>query len=534
MLKQKTALIILYTVMGLLVVALIAQIYLEGSFTSDIAVRTLIPMGLCASAIAKVTTGSGKRIRNTKLYEREYATHLRSAFSAPHRKHQKNQLMDAIGYYNRKQYEAALNKLKALLPQCESDDDFCAVYMFMGLTFADAGLIESAIDAYYAALRYDETRSTVWSNVGMLFDRQGRNGDALACFGNAIKHDDKNAYAYNNLAATYFSLGQYDYAMMYAQKALELKSNMYQASNMVCMCCAIMGDEDGCKKYYQISVTHGADPNGLQKAVERCRSGDLAVEGFVPFPEDVQKAVHAFFSSTALPFVHMGIPYDQSMGGKSRLGGHSIGEPPLDTSGNPMRLLCAVYCSEVTGVPDFPSTGLLRFFIADNDVYGVDFDHPTEQKNFRVLYTESEEELSDVEMPAPSEQFPVKGSFKTVFTPDIAAMTDTDYRFHDSLDTHLERFGSPTCDQMEDELFDSICLRYHSEGHRVGGYPYFTQEDPRDAQEELRRYDRLLLQVDTHDEKIEIGDGGVMNFFIPSEKLKARDFSDVLYWWDCH
>jgi uncharacterized protein YwqG len=29
------------------------------------------------------------------------------------------------------------------------------------------------------------------------------------------------------------------------------------------------------------------------------------------------------------------------------------------------------------------------------------------------------------------------------------------------------------------------------------------------------------------------GDMGVANFFINSEKLKQKDFSDILYTWDC-
>ncbi len=31
-----------------------------------------------------------------------------------------------------------------------------------------------------------------------------------------------------------------------------------------------------------------------------------------------------------------------------------------------------------------------------------------------------------------------------------------------------------------------------------------------------------------------IGDSGAMQFFIPRENLKKRDFSEILYWWDCH
>ncbi|MBE6676652.1 MAG: DUF1963 domain-containing protein, partial [Ruminococcaceae bacterium] len=34
-------------------------------------------------------------------------------------------------------------------------------------------------------------------------------------------------------------------------------------------------------------------------------------------------------------------------------------------------------------------------------------------------------------------------------------------------------------------------------------------------------------------ELIMFGDEGGCQFFIPAEKLRARDFSDVMYTWDC-
>ena len=70
--------------------------------------------------------------------------------------------------------------------------------------------------------------------------------------------------------------------------------------------------------------------------------------------------------------------------------------------------------------------------------------------------------------------------------------------------------------------------------HRIGGYPYFTQEDPR---EENSKYDFLLFQLDSdytdNTDKVMWGDSGIGNFFINSERLKKLDFSDVLYNWDC-
>nr|WP_316045926.1 DUF1963 domain-containing protein [Planococcus glaciei] len=43
-----------------------------------------------------------------------------------------------------------------------------------------------------------------------------------------------------------------------------------------------------------------------------------------------------------------------------------------------------------------------------------------------------------------------------------------------------------------------------------------------------------MLQVDTDEEAgIAWGDTGVGNFFISKENLKKRNFSDVVYNWDC-
>ena len=79
-------------------------------------------------------------------------------------------------------------------------------------------------------------------------------------------------------------------------------------------------------------------------------------------------------------------------------------------------------------------------------------------------------------------------------------------------------------------------------GHRIGGYPCFEQDDPRDVTEGLRKYDTLLLQIVSHtmpdasgneETLIMFGDEGGCQFFIPREKLRARDFSDVMYNWDC-
>ena len=62
----------------------------------------------------------------------------------------------------------------------------------------------------------------------------------------------------------------------------------------------------------------------------------------------------------------------------------------------------------------------------------------------------------------------------------------------------------------------------------------------RQFEEKYKKYDTVLFQLDSeYDEntkkwKVCIGDAGVLNFFINREKLKNKDFTEILYNWDCY
>ena len=90
---------------------------------------------------------------------------------------------------------------------------------------------------------------------------------------------------------------------------------------------------------------------------------------------------------------------------------------------------------------------------------------------------------------------------------------------------------------MPDEITEKVFDEIEENGHRMGGYPFFTQSDPREYDEESREYSTLLLQIDSeiHDGEFVTlwGDCGVANFFIKPEDLKNCKFDDVVYNWDC-
>lgn len=79
-----------------------------------------------------------------------------------------------------------------------------------------------------------------------------------------------------------------------------------------------------------------------------------------------------------------------------------------------------------------------------------------------------------------------------------------------------------------------------SEISKVGGYPFFTQQDQRGFMPKEDEPYELLMQINSqyNSEKktyeIIWGDSGVANFFIKSSDLRKKDFSKVIFSWICH
>ncbi len=235
---------------------------------------------------------------------------------------------------------------------------------------------------------------------------------------------------------------------------------------------------------------------------------------------------------------------------------------PTDTKGNKMILLAQLNLEQLGVKKPLPEKGILQFFIANdsNYVYGMNFDNPTVQMGFKVIYHDSidysvtEEEImaagiplgidddENIYSPVIKECYVKAEKSKSYCSPDVydfntifktavknALGEDTeDVDFYEYLD-----FYNQNNDEDRDYLFDELS----SYGHKMLGYPYFTQSDPREYNDKLKRYDTLLFQIDSEmigdSDYVLWGDCGVANFFIPQEKLGKLDFSDILYNWDC-
>ena len=207
---------------------------------------------------------------------------------------------------------------------------------------------------------------------------------------------------------------------------------------------------------------------------------------------------------------------------------------PSSSDGNDLFFLAQIKFAETPPLAPFPTKGILQFFIHDDDLYGMDFDDGENPDTFRVLFhpeVVENETLLQTKLPGtswdedllphhPDECYPL------IFGLGEEVVPISDFQFYQHFGSEFFRqFGEKEWDVMG-EFEKSV----RSQGHKIGGYAYFTQDDPRRPDDPML----LLLQLDS-DEQMDLmwGDMGVGHFFIREKDLAALDFSRVLYDWDC-
>lgn len=247
--------------------------------------------------------------------------------------------------------------------------------------------------------------------------------------------------------------------------------------------------------------------------------------------------------TTAKPSIEMALqPTEQLQLWQSKVGGDPYlpltQSYPQSLDGQNLQLLAQINFAELPENELYPKTGILQFFINPNDdLYGLNFDDQQKQDGFRVIFYDSvTQDLTALHQTFPEidedGMSPVSGQYQIQFSADESYIDLNDFEFSKKV--------TDLYDQEDEDEVDAFSEAYSEafsgSGHRLGGYPFFTQTDPREYNEEIQDY-VLLLQIDTDDvdgHEIMWGDSGVGNFFIHPEDLKKRDFSKVLYNWDCY
>lgn len=247
---------------------------------------------------------------------------------------------------------------------------------------------------------------------------------------------------------------------------------------------------------------------------------------------------------------------------ESKFGGFPFvplgGAIPTNAEGSQLALLAQINCAQLPENNMYPSDGWLQIWCLEDEMYGFCSDTIQPETNQKVLYipagTQGEplERVEAMYQPYGDEECPLwfvddQGAIwgmRLSFTHGQQGITYSDGRFRDLfLDRWNKRYPEQAVENfydLPDEIFENVVDIHDGPdcAHQLGGYPYFTQYDPRYERDstELTKYTEVLFQIDSQfDTKWDLcwGDAGVRNFFISREDLEALDFSDLLYNFDC-
>ncbi|WP_028042864.1 YwqG family protein [Candidatus Stoquefichus massiliensis] len=201
----------------------------------------------------------------------------------------------------------------------------------------------------------------------------------------------------------------------------------------------------------------------------------------------------------------------------------------------PLMLLLQINFDEFegSGISDYPTHGMLQFFIKVDDCYGCDFDGNTDSLKYKVIYHETvdyqQDHLQDIEHIF-YEDSPIlkETKLKLLWTEEVG-LSSSDYHFLEKLqslkDTSLlDDFMNN--DLLMEQIYDecsatAIC-------NKLGGQGYFAQEDPRNDEQVI------LLQLVSDEEYMMWGDYGTCHFYMTKDDLVNRRFDHVVYDWDCY
>ena len=228
--------------------------------------------------------------------------------------------------------------------------------------------------------------------------------------------------------------------------------------------------------------------------------------------------------------------------GGTRIGGPvwlAAGEAwPADPEGKPMSFLAQVDFAAMPPLPDYPTSGVLQFFIARDDLYGANFEKP-EAGKFRVIWHEKMDGPGKLHMGRPSGDRGIDD-----YSPLYDATVEHGIALKAKRTGQLPSIDSWLAERDLEKLLgegdnsDRIYAfvdKQHQRVptvHHVGGHPGFTQSDWRSAPA-YQDVDRVLLNL-WSDKHLMWGDSGQGQFMIRREDLLKRDFSKVFYQWDCY
>lgn len=284
----------------------------------------------------------------------------------------------------------------------------------------------------------------------------------------------------------------------------------------------------------------------------------------VRFNNEIKKIVLDILEKNKKPMIEISLSDEKPNLFQSKFGGVPYlpkdKEVPKNKENEQLTLLAQINIDELSENNIYPmKEGILQFWILNDDILGLDYDTHLGD-GFKVVYYKeidksvTEEEILEKYKPYKDEDsyFPIEGEFSLNFKLTDGYFSDSNDDFREIVDREMKKFYDENKDKYSEilkiydkenqlnywEIWDileedkKIGKKLFGAGHKIGGFPDFTQSDIR----EVGDYEILLLQIDsvgTEKNEIMWGDCGIANFFIREKDLKELNFDRAIYNWDC-
>jgi len=235
--------------------------------------RTVSIVCICLLGFHRINYSAGRR--NLAFYESHFADVIKNAFAG---QFYRNKLLCAARLFDEGNYAKAIKYLGQLRPNCKTVDDHYAVLLLCALCFTEAQMYPEAVKVYRQMVTQKIADSRVFSNLGYVYSVMGNLENATSCYHEALYLDKNNAHTHVNIANIHFKAHEFEDAIVWADKALAINPNLYQASTLLAIIYAITDQTELAEKYKHMAIAAGQDSETLKNAIHHYKMEEQDTE----------------------------------------------------------------------------------------------------------------------------------------------------------------------------------------------------------------------------------------------------------------
>lgn len=200
----------------------------------------------------------------SELESKVRGTFAKDAFADNAQKNSKFQ--SALKDFSGNMPKSALNKLKKLEPQCETDPEKYALSVATAMVLSNLNKYSEAARQYTSALVLCPS-SDISLEQGRCYQRIGELKKARSAYSYALDLNGENREARSALATACVADRDYEAGLEEAQKVLEQDENHASALATAAICCGLMGDPVMGKFYTDKAVANAYSANKIKNTI---------------------------------------------------------------------------------------------------------------------------------------------------------------------------------------------------------------------------------------------------------------------------